>query len=92
MFKIIDLIFKLSKDTSYTPKGMKVLNIPEAEYAVFAVPKAKSPQELHENVNKTWKYIFSHWLDNSGYKFDHSKIDFEYYIGEETYIYVPIIK
>ena len=80
------------KNKSYVPKGMEILEVPEAEYAVFTVPKATSSEELHENVNKTWKYIFNDWFDGNGYAFDQSKIDFEYYIGEETYIYIPIMK
>ena len=45
---------------------------------------------LHENVKKTWRFIFNDWFDNSGYVFDHTKFDLECYLGEETYIYVSI--
>lgn len=80
------------KDTGFIPAGMEVLDIPEAEYAVFTVPKAEDARGLHDAVNKTWKYIFDTWFDGSGYKFDHTKIDFEYYLGEDTYIYVPLME
>lgn len=80
------------KDTNYIPEGMRVLEVPEAEYAIFSVPKATSPKELFENVNKTWKFIFNDWFDEIDYGFDHSKVDFEFYIGEDTYIYIPITK
>ena len=77
---------------SFVPTGMEVLEIPEAEYAVFTVPKAATVEQLHENVKKTWKFIFNDWFDGSGYVFDHTKYDFEYYHGEDTFIYVPVVK
>lgn len=79
-----------SKD--FVPSGMEALDIPEAEYAVFQVPKGLDAYALHENVKKTWRFIFNDWFDNSGYVFDHTRFDFEYYLGEETYIYIPVIK
>ena len=45
---------------------------------------------MHENVKKTWRFIFNDWFDNSGYVFDHTKFDLECYLGEETYLYVSI--
>lgn len=80
------------RNKSFVPAGMKTLEIPEAEYAVFAVPKATDAAGLHENIKKTWRFIFNDWFDNSGYVFDHRKFDFEYYLGEDTFIYVPIMK
>ena len=44
------------------------------------------------NVRKTWKYIFSEWFDQSEYQFDSAKIDCEYYLGEDAFIYVPVVK
>lgn len=81
-----------TKDKSFIPEGMVTLNVPAAEYAVFAVPKADSAVGLHENIKKTWKFIFNDWFDGSGYKFDHTAMDFEYYLGEDTFIYVPVVK
>ena len=76
----------------FVPAGMEVLDIPEAEYAVFQVPKAEDAAALHENVKKTWRFIFNDWFDDSGYAFDHTKFDFELYLGEKTHIYVPVRK
>lgn len=36
---------------------------------------------MHENVKKTWRFIFKDWFDNSGYVFDHTKFDLECYLG-----------
>ncbi len=80
------------KDKNFIPDGMEAIDVPAAEYAVFTVPAAKNPEELNENIRKTWKYIFAEWFDNSEYKFNEAKMDFEYYQGENTYIYVPVIK
>jgi AraC family transcriptional regulator len=78
------------KNKSFIPDGMETLEVPEAQYAVFTVPRATDPRGLHEAVKKTWKFIFSEWFDGSSYKFDQTKQDFEYYLGEDTYIYVPV--
>lgn len=82
----------MTKDKSFTPEGMVALDVPAAEYAVFAVPKAADVKGLNENVKKTWKFIFNDWFDGSEYKFDHTAMDFEYYLGEDTFIYVPVVK
>jgi len=79
-------------DKSFVPEGMSAVDVPAAEYAVFSVPAAANVQELSENIRKTWKFIFNDWFDSSEYRFDHSAMDFEYYLDENTYIYVPVVK
>ena len=79
-------------NADYVPAGMKASAVAEAEYAVFKVPAAEDVKGLHENVQKTWKFIFNDWFDGSEYCFDQSKADFEYYLGADTYIYVPVVK
>ncbi len=80
------------KDLSYIPSGMEVLAIEEGEYAIFQVPVGSDIQELHDNIKKTWRYIFNEWFDNSGYRYDESRQDYEYYHGEDTFIYIPVLK
>jgi AraC family transcriptional regulator len=80
------------KDIGYVPEGLVTLDVPAAEYAVFRVPAAADPQSLHDAVNATWKSIFSEWFDSCDYLFDQSKMDFEYYIGEDAFVYVPVLK
>lgn len=80
------------KSKDFIPEGMELVEVPEAEYAVFLVPAAKDVAELHANIQKTWKYIYTEWLDNSEWKYDEGKVNFEYYCGENTYIYVPVCK
>jgi AraC family transcriptional regulator len=80
----------ITNDKSFVPRGMEAIDVPAASYAVFPVPKAADMQGLHENVKKTWKFIFNDWFDKSGLRFDHDAMDFEYYLGEDTYIYVPV--
>ena len=80
------------QNTEIIPDGMKAVDVPAAEYAVFKVPAGKDVKELHENINSVWKYIFNEWFDSSEYSFDESKVDFEYYHGEDTLIYVPVMK
>jgi AraC family transcriptional regulator len=80
------------EDKTFIPKGMKAIDIPEAEYAVFKIPFADGMKALSENVRKSWKYIYTEWFDNGGYTLDESKMSFEYYIGTNTYLYVPVLE
>ena len=68
----------------------KVIEFPEAEYAVFKVPTASTHEDFVDNLKATWKYIFYDWLDKSPYKFNCEKMDFEYYTADGVSIYVPI--
>jgi len=81
----------ITADKSFIPEGMAAIDVPAAEYAVFTVPKADTREGLNENIKKTWKFIFNDWFDGSSYKFDHTAMDFEYYLGEDTFIYVPVV-
>ena len=74
------------------PEGLVEITAEEAEYAVFTVEPSEDTHILSENIKKTWKYIFNDWFDLSEYKFDQSKMDFEFYFGEGTYMYVPVVK
>lgn len=85
------------------------LDVPEATYAVFTTPPVdvtaggkdgKANRENFPNaIRQTWKYIFEEWFQNSGYRYDESKLDFEFYderchFRPDTVmdIYVPVIK
>lgn len=74
------------------PETMVTLKVPAAEYAVFNVPKAENAKALHENIQKAWKYIFGEWFDQSEWKFDETKMDFEFYQKDVTQIFVPVVK
>lgn len=79
------------KSKEFIPRGMSAIDLPEAKYAVFTVPRAADSKSLHDNVNQTWRFIFNDWFDKSGCKFDESKMDFEMYLGEEAFIYIPVL-
>ncbi|KEI98608.1 AraC family transcriptional regulator [Clostridium botulinum A2B3 87] len=83
---------------------MITVEVPEATYAVFTTPPVDTSNDLDnddfpEAIKKTWKYIFEEWFKDSGYVFDESKLDFEFY-DERCHgrkdtvmeIYVPIEK
>lgn len=80
------------QNRNFIPQGMEAIDVPAAEYAVFTVPKADTKEQLRENIQKTWKFIFSDWFDGSNFKFDHKAMDFEYYLRQDTFIYVPVVK
>lgn len=68
----------------------KIIEFPAAEYAVFKVPTASTHEEFVRNLRATWKAIFNDWFDQSAYKFDVEKMDFEYYTLSGVSIYVPV--
>ena len=74
------------------PQQLRLLEFPAATYAIFTVPKGKTLQELHENVSAVWRFIFRDWFASSEFIFDDAARDFECYRGEETLIYVPVVK
>lgn len=56
-------------------------------------------KEFAEIIASTWKYIFEEWFEHSGYIYDESKLDFEFYDErchhrQDTVmdIYVPVRK
>lgn len=83
---------------------MITVEVPEATYAVFTTPPVNTSTEIKNNefanvIKQTWKYIFEEWFKDSGYVFDETKLDFEYYderchptIGTVMDIYVPVLK
>ena len=82
---------EVRKDAA-VPQQLRLLTFPAATYAVFPVPKGETMQQLHENVGEVWRFIFKDWFEHSGCVFDESARDFERYHGDETEIYVPVIK
>lgn len=83
---------------------MITVEVPSAEYAVFTTPPIDTSSDSLQKdfaklISSTWKYIFEEWFKNSEYKFDESKIDFEFYderchsrVDTIMEIYVPIVK
>ncbi|WP_160672588.1 AraC family transcriptional regulator [Clostridium sp. C8-1-8] len=83
-------------------EDMLTVEVPEATYAVFTTPPVNTGTEALDNefadvIKQTWKYIFEQWFKNSGYVFDETKLDFEYYderchptTGTVMDIYVPV--
>lgn len=88
---------------------MITLEVPEARYAIFTTPpvdvteggkEGKANQvDFPKAIRLTWKYIFEEWFQHSGYVFDESKLDFEWYderchFRRDTVmdIYIPVIQ
>lgn len=87
---------------------MITLEVPAATYAVFTTPPVDvtvlgadgQPNETDfpKAIGQTWKYIFEEWFADSGYEYDESKLDFEFYderchFRPDTVmeIYVPVL-
>lgn len=88
---------------------MVCVEIPEATYAVFTTPPVDVTRgdgegkantvDFPKAIKATWKYIFVEWFKDSGYEYDQSKLDFEYYderchFRKDTVmdIYIPVIQ
>lgn len=83
---------------------MITIDVPSAEYVVFTTPPIDTSNDPVQNdfaqiISSTWKYVFEEWFESSGYKFDESKLDFEFYderchsrLDTVMEIYVPIVK
>ena len=91
-------------DFSKVEEDMLMVEVPEAEYAVFTTTPVdttndKDQREFAKIIANTWKYIFEDWFKDSGYIYDESKLDFEFYderchYREDTVmdIYIPVKK
>lgn len=100
----IYLLGVIVDDFNAVEADMLTVEVPEAEYAVFTTMPVDSSNDSEQNefaqeIVRTWKYIFEEWFPSSGYEYDESKLDFEFYderchFRKDTVmeIYVPIIK
>jgi AraC family transcriptional regulator len=102
--KVIYLLGVIVNDFSKVKSDMRTVEVPEAEYAVFTTPPVDTTndpeqKEFGQVIKNTWKYIFEDWFKDSGYVYDESKLDFEFYDERCHYrpdtvmdIYVPVKK
>ena len=92
----------LVDDFSKAESNMTCIEIPAADYAVFTtipVDESVNPGQFAEMIKRTWKGIFENWLEASGYLYDFSKLDFEYYderchsdLDAIMEIWIPVVK
>lgn len=79
------LLGVLVEDFSKVTPDMIAVEVPAAQYAVFTTPEVDLTHEetydevLSGVIKSTWKYIFEEWFPGSGYVYDESKMDFEFY-------------
>jgi len=98
------LLGVIVEDYSKVEDDMLTMEVPEAEYAVFTTPPVDTTTDIEQVgfvqvIKSTWKYIFEEWFKDSGYVYDDSKLDFEFY-DERCHsrpdtvmeIYVPVKK
>lgn len=100
----IYLLGVIVEDFSKVEEDMLTVVVPEAEYAVFTTPPVDTTNDMEQKefakiIASTWKFIFEEWFKDSGYVYDESKLDFEYYDErchhrQDTVmdIYVPVVK
>ena len=78
----LSYFFGFETNSSSVPEGFNIMNIPEAEYAVFEAPVTVFDETLPEELSKLWKDIFDEWLPKSEKSFNEGKMCFEFYKGE----------
>ncbi|MFD1175308.1 AraC family transcriptional regulator [Paenibacillus puldeungensis] len=86
---LIYLLGVIVEDFEKVTPDMITLEVPGATYAVFTTPpvdvtvggkNGEANQEDFPNaIRQTWQYIFQEWFQDSGYEYDDTKLDFEYY-------------
>lgn len=72
------------EDFTKTTIDMEKIIVPNALYAVFTTPPVdttKDPEqkEFVQAIKSCWRYIFDIWFPISGYVYDDSAMDFEFY-------------
>jgi len=75
------------------PKGMEILEIPAAKYAIFTLDTdiTTAGQKAYiQAIKDLWQYIFEEWFPDSGYHHDDEKCNFEIYSGNVMQVYVPL--
>lgn len=105
---LIYLLGVIVENFDKVTEDMITLEVPEATYAVFTTPPVDTTnggkdgrgnqEEFSRAIRQTWKYIFEEWFKDSGYEYDESKLDFEFYderchFRPDTVmdIYVPVV-
>ncbi len=100
----IYLLGVIVDDFTKVGEDMLTAEIPDAEYAVFTTNPVdttndREQKEFAKVIAGTWKYIFEDWFRDSGYVYDESKFDFEFYDErchhrQDTVmdIYIPVKK
>ncbi len=74
----------------YVPETMRAVTIPGGEFAVFRAPAHQSTEELAERMRETWRYASEQWLPTSAYESDTGRMAFEYYLGSDAMVYIPV--
>ena len=86
----LSYFFGYKTDDAAPAEGFEEISIPAAQYAVFELDNGDSAKDLAKRIDAAWKEIFSEWFDSVDYQYDESKICFEFYKGDKSYIYVPV--
>ena len=67
-----------SANDAKTQPDMRKIEMPGGLYAVFTTPQV--PEEQYTNaIADTWTEILTHWLPESPYQYDDTRMDFEAY-------------
>jgi AraC family transcriptional regulator len=80
------LLGVIVEDFKKVTQEMLKVNVPAATYAVFTTPPVDTSKNttyednlFSQSIRDTWKHIFEEWFPASGYVFDESKLDYEFY-------------
>lgn len=80
----------VTEKIGYVPETMRAVTIPGGEFVVFRAPAHQSTEELGENMRATWRHACEHWLPTSAYAVDTERMVFEYYLGSDAMVYLPV--
>jgi len=74
----------------YVPEHMAAYAVPGGMFLEFPIPKTDNILLLYENVLVTWYYARQQWLPQSPYEEDNLRIAFEYYLGNDNTVAIPV--
>ena len=74
----------------YVPKLMKSHWVPGGLFLEFKAPPSANNTELSDNMRAVWWYALRQWLPESEYEQDETRLGFEFYLDEDSEVYVPV--
>jgi AraC family transcriptional regulator len=75
---ILGVAFDKGADRAKIEPDMRTVDMPGGLYAVFTTPEVPDEQ-YPKSIADTWTEILTHWLPNSQFEYDETRLDYEAY-------------
>ncbi len=88
--KLFYVIGPTVRQVRHVPEKMKSHWVPGGQFLMFRVPESRNNTYLSDNIRAVWWYACRQWLPESVYRFDETRLAYEYYNLDENLIYIPV--